>query len=62
MTTSHRLLVAVSALFLPLAALAAPPADLTGRYVSLTGDRLEFTSTTGGTNGGSPMRQPPRSS
>lgn len=51
MTTSHRLLVAVSALFLPLAALAAPPADLTGRYVSLTGDRLEFTSTTGGTNG-----------
>jgi hypothetical protein len=51
MTTTRRLLFAVSTLFLPLAALAAPPAELTGRFVSLRGDRLEFPTATSGTNG-----------
>lgn len=51
MTTTRRLLLAISTLFVPFVTLAAPPAELTGRFVSLKGDRLEFPTATGGTNG-----------
>lgn len=51
MTTTRTLFVALAALILPFVTYAAPPADLTGRYVTLKGDRLEFPTATGGTNG-----------
>lgn len=51
MTTTRRLLLAVSTLFLPYLTLAAPPSELTGRFVSLKGDRLEFPTASSGTNG-----------
>jgi hypothetical protein len=51
MTTTRRFLIAVSTAFVPFLALAEPPAELAGRYVSLRGDRLEFTTASGGTNG-----------
>lgn len=51
MTTTRRLLLAVSTLFVPYLSLAAPPAELTGRFVSLKGDRFEFHTVSGGTNG-----------
>lgn len=52
MTTTRRLIFAVSALLLlPLVTFAAPPSDLTGRYVTLKGDRLEFPTASSGTNG-----------
>lgn len=51
MTTTRRLLLAISTLFVPFVTLAAPPAELTGRFVSLKGDRLELPTATGGTNG-----------
>ena len=51
MTTTRLLILAIATLVLPIVTHAAPPADLTGRYVTLKGDRLEFSTTTSGTNG-----------
>lgn len=51
MTTTRLLILAIATLILPLVTHAAPPADLTGRFVSLKGDRLEFPTASGGTNG-----------
>lgn len=51
MTTTRLLVLAIATLFLPIVTHAAPPADLTGRFVSLKGDRLEFPTASSGTNG-----------
>jgi hypothetical protein len=51
MTTTRTLILSVASFFLPFDTHAAPPSDLTGRYVSLKGDRIEFPTASSGTNG-----------
>lgn len=51
MTVIRAALLVLFAILFPLALSAAPPSDLSGKYVTLDGDRIEFTDSSTGTNG-----------
>jgi len=51
MTAIRAARIVLLAILFPLTLSAAPPSDLVGKFVSLNGDRIEFTDSSSGTNG-----------